>query len=293
MKVGCAIDAFQPLAGNATSAGDAVVSKAETAEESGFDYVECPDHHVSDDRRFFQHLPTASRLSATFDHVAVMCLLPLYNPVYLAERLGTLDCFVDRLDLWCAVGGHEPAFEAFDVPLADRAELFTEHLSVIESLLVNDAPISYDGTHITLDEVSINPRPDPRICIGGIAKPAVRRAGRRGDAWIVSVRETDDDLERKLEWFRDAGGGDVILRRDALVREDADEAASAVDSLVRDGYRDWDDPSGRILSGDPATVADRLDQYDSLGVDEVVVSPVDDQAEETVEQFSDVWEYLD
>jgi alkanesulfonate monooxygenase SsuD/methylene tetrahydromethanopterin reductase-like flavin-dependent oxidoreductase (luciferase family) len=293
MKVGCATSAFQPLTGDLTSAGDAVVSGAETAKESGFDYVECPDHHISEDRHFFQHLPTASRLSATFDHVAVMCLLPLYDPVYLAQRIGTLDCFVDHLDLWCAVGGHEPAFEAFDVPLANRAELFTEHLSVIESLVATDGPVSYDGKHITLDDVSINPRPDPRICIGGIAKPAVRRAGERGDAWIVSVRETDDDLERKLEWFRDAGGGDVILRRDALIRKDTDEAASAVNSLVQDGYRDWDDPSGRILYGDPATVADRLERYDSLGVDEVVVSPVDDQAGGTVERFSDVWNYLD
>lgn len=293
MKVGYAIDAFQPLASDSTTAGDAVVSDAQAATDSGFDYVECPDHHVSDDRHFFQHLPTASRLSATFDHVAVMCLLPLYDPVYLAERLGTLDCFVDQLDMWCAVGGHEPAFEAFDVPIENRAELFIEHLSVIESLAANDDPVSFDGTHVTLDEVRVNPRPDPRICIGGIAKPAVRRAGRRGDAWIVSVRETDDDLERKLEWFTDAGGGDVILRRDALIREEADDAASEVDTLIQGGYRDWDDPSGRILYGDPATVADRLEGYESLGVDEVVVSPIDDGADETVDRFGDVWDYLD
>jgi alkanesulfonate monooxygenase SsuD/methylene tetrahydromethanopterin reductase-like flavin-dependent oxidoreductase (luciferase family) len=292
MKVGYAIDAFQPLTSDATTAGDAVVSGAETAGERGFDYVECPDHHISEKRRFFQHIPTASRLSATFDHVAVMCLLPLYDPVYLAERLGTLDCFVDQLDMWCAVGGHEPAFEALDVPLEDRAELFNEHLSVIESFAATDDPVSFDGTHVSLDEVSINPRPDPRVCIGGIAKPAVERAGRRGDAWIVSVRESDADLERKLEWFTDAGGGDVILRRDALIRERANDAAADVDALIADGYRGWDDPGGRILSGDPATVANRLEAYESLGVDEVVVSPIDDGADETVDRFDDVQDYL-
>ncbi|MWV38478.1 LLM class flavin-dependent oxidoreductase [Natrialba sp. INN-245] len=291
MKIGYAIDAFQSLDSDSASAGDDVVSGAQAAYDSDFDYVECPDHHISDDRHFFQHLPTASRLSATFDHVAVMCLLPLYDPVYLAERLGTLDCFVDQLDLWCAIGGHEPAFDAFDVSFENRAELFDEHLSVIESLTADDEPVFFDGEHVSLDGVLINPRPDLRVCIGGIAKPAVRRAGRRGDAWVVSVQETDDDLERKLEWFNDAGGGDVVLRRDALIRDDATTAAADVESLIQNGYRGWDDPAGRILSGDPATVADRLEQYESLGVDDVVISPVDD-AGETVDRFRDVRKYL-
>ncbi len=82
-----------------------------------------------------------------------------------------------------------------------------------------------------------------------------------------------------------------MLRRDALIRDDATAAAADVESLIQNGYRGWDDPAGRILSGDPATVADRLEQYESLGVDEVVISPVDD-AGETVDRFRDVRKYL-
>jgi alkanesulfonate monooxygenase SsuD/methylene tetrahydromethanopterin reductase-like flavin-dependent oxidoreductase (luciferase family) len=78
-----------------------------------------------------------------------------------------------------------------------------------------------------------------------------------------------------------------------LIREHADDAAAEVDALIEDGYRGWDDPAGRILHGDPATVADRLERYESLGVDDVVVSPIDEGAAETVDRFDDVWDYLD
>lgn len=292
MELGFTIDPFHPDSIPPRQAGEAVLEGAVRAQREGLDYVQCPAHHVSGDRKFLQAIPTAARLGAVFDHVAVMCLLPLHDPVQLTERLGTLGCFVDDLDLWCAVGGHEAAFEAFGVPMAERGRRFDEHLSVIQQLCDGD-PVTVDGEFVTLEDVVVNPRPDPRICIGGIAEPAVRRAGRRGDAWVVSAREGDADIERKLEWFEAAGGGDVLVRRDVLVREDADEASEALDAVLAAGYRGWDRAAAeeRILCGGVDDVVDRFEAYETLGIDEVVISPV--RASETAETLRLVAEARD
>ncbi|WP_435348589.1 LLM class flavin-dependent oxidoreductase [Haloarchaeobius sp. HRN-SO-5] len=269
----------------ASENAEALVGRAELATELDYEYVEVGDHHVTSDDQFFQNVPTAGRLAAEVDHLAVLFLLPMYHPLYVAEYLGTLGAFTDRLDFWCAVGGNPDSFDALDIPLSDRAGRIEEALAVVTRLLDGD-PVSFDGDHFSLDETTISPTADPRICIGGLARPAVERAGRLGDAWVVHPSERVDDLRRKRGWFEDAGGDTVIVRRDALVLEDGDEARERVESMLRAGYRGWPEDAEYPLVGDAEDVAADLEALQEAGADEVVVGAMDHET--AAETFREV-----
>jgi len=201
-------------------------------------------------------------------------LLPLHHPIHLAERCGTLAAFADRFDLWCALGYNDAAFEAFDVPMAERVPGSSSRSGIVEALLSEDS-VSVDGDYYSLDDVSINPDATPeRVCIGGSAEPAVRRAGRLGNAWVTVPTETIDAIETKHEWFESEGGDEIIVRRDALVLKDGDYARDVATDLLRSGYRGWDVESEYPLVGDAETVASELADLAEAGASEVVVRPM-------------------
>lgn len=267
---------------------DRLVSNVRTAREAGFDYVELGDHHVTSDGRFLQNVPTAGRLAAEFDHVAVTFLLPLYDPLYVAEYLGTLGAFVDRLDAWPVIGGDEQSFDAVDVPVDERGPRFVEALRLVRRLL-SETSVTFDGEFYSVTDVSVEPRADVRWCIGGLSEPAVRRAGRLGDAWAVHPSESPTDVERKLEWFRDSGGGDVVVRRDGLVLEERDAARTHVDELLENGYRGWPSDQDWMVVGSPENAAAEFGALCDLGVDEVVFGVVSENqrhVRETLEGVS-------
>lgn len=113
---------------------------------------------------------------------------------------------------------------------------FVESLELIRRLWRDD-DVTADEEFRTLDNVSVNPKASPeRVCIAGRAEPAVRRAGRLGDSWVAGI-ESLPDLRRKREWFDAAGGGDILVRRDALVLEDGDRARKLAERKLREGYR--------------------------------------------------------
>lgn len=253
-----------------------LVDRASTAAAAGYDFVQVGDHHVRRDKQYVQNVPAAARLTAEFDRVAVMCLLPLWDPLLLAEQLGTVDAFAGEFDLWCALGWREEEFAAFGVPTAERAARFEESLALLRALWAGD-DVDFDGEFYEVSGVTVAPKADPaRVCIGGGAEPAVRRAGRLGDAWVANADETEADIERKAGWAAEAGGGEVLARRDALVLEDGTEARALARKLLADGYRGWDHDAP-VLVGDPTHVATDLDRLSRLGVDGVAGRPMSEE----------------
>lgn len=274
MEIGYSITSRQSLDVSSTDAGSTMLRRVRAARDAGFDYVQAGDHHVVSDAQYFQNVPTLGRLTAEFDHVGGMFLLPLYDPVLLAEQVGTLAAFTSQFDMWCAVGYVEDEFDAFGVPLAERGARFEEMLELLR-LLWSEDDVTYEGTYYSVDGVTINPKALPRVCIGGGAKPAVQRAGRLGDAWVGAPGVSLDELEQKLVWFTEAGGGDVVLRRDVLVLEDGDEAHRRATELLESGYRGWSmDDRDHLVIGGPDEVESELGRLSDLGVDEVVVRPM-------------------
>jgi len=282
MELGYFATPYFPAERQPTENATALVERARVAREAGYEYVQAADHHITHDGQFFQNGPTAGRLAAEFDHVAVLYLLPLYHPLVVAEQVGTLGAFVDRLDVWCAIGGNEAAFDVLGIDMDRRVPRFLEGVELLGRLLA-DNHVTFEGEIFDVEDVSVNPKATVRLCLGGLAEPAVRRAGRLGDAWIAHPTESLSDLDRKLGWVRDAGGDDAVVRRDALVLEDGDEAREIAREMLEGGYRGWPVDADWPLVGAPDEVATELGALADRGVNEVVVGAMNhDYAEETI-----------
>jgi alkanesulfonate monooxygenase SsuD/methylene tetrahydromethanopterin reductase-like flavin-dependent oxidoreductase (luciferase family) len=253
---------------------------AAAACDAGLDGLLVGDNHAVP-RAFansFAPIPTLARLSAVTGSmpIGMVLLAPFYEPIVLAEQIGTLAAFVDvPLIVVLANGGREDAFKAFDVSMPSRARR-TEELAVVLRTLLAGERATYRGRHLSLDGVQVSPQPRApvELWIAGTVPAAVERAGALGDGWLSGQNSTDDEVVRQLDVYRNAtakSGRPVraVLRRDIFVAATDAAAHAEVDRVLAEGYRGTG--KAELLVGSPAAVVDRLAHYRALGFDEVMV----------------------
>ena len=150
----------------------AAIDMVAFAESRGAVVAVLSEHHATDDR----HLPTplilASAMAARTNHLSIMvaaAVLPLYEPVRLAEEIAVLDIISHgRVAYVLGVGHRQEEYELFGLDHRRRGAVADELLAKLIDLLHGDG---------------ITPRPTsggPQLFIGGGSHAAARRAGRFG-----------------------------------------------------------------------------------------------------------------
>src|SRR2546422_7621640 len=105
-----------------------MIERARAAWEAGLDSLFLGDHHATA-VPYYQNVPMLGRLLAEWGDRPAGCLflLPLWNPVLVAEQVGTLAALArGRFILQCGLGDDESQFAAM------RSE---EHTSELQSRL--------------------------------------------------------------------------------------------------------------------------------------------------------------
>ena len=115
--------------------------------------------------------------------LAPVVILPLHDPVRLAEDLCVLDhVSVGRLDVTVALGYMPSEFGMFGVPLVERGARADRALQVLRDAF-DGRPFDYEGRRGT-----VRPGPyaegGPSIFVGGGVPAAARRAGRFGNGFF-------------------------------------------------------------------------------------------------------------
>jgi len=272
----------------------------------GFDSVWASQHYLSAPFSYFQPIPVLSRVAAEAGNMSLgtgVLLLPLHQPVDIAEQIATLDVICGgRFIFGVGLGYRDVENQAMGQDPRERAGRLAEALEVIERLWTGE-PVSYSGRHFTLDNVRISmppqQRPRPPIWIAANADGGVRRAARLGDAWLMNPHATLETLERQLALFRDTRK--ALGRRPAaeipLIKEcyvAPDRAAAVVEArpylgAKYEAYRQWEQdkalPAGesfasdfealardRFLLGDPGRLREEIARYrERLGVTTMIV----------------------
>jgi alkanesulfonate monooxygenase SsuD/methylene tetrahydromethanopterin reductase-like flavin-dependent oxidoreductase (luciferase family) len=278
------------------------------ARQAGFGSVVANQH-------FLMHpvtaLATIPYLSSVIDISGDMLLaigvavLPLMNPVLLAEDVATLDVLSNgRAVLGLAMGYRPEEFTAMGVSLKDRLVRFTEGLGVMQAIWSADPKWSYQGKHYQYPELpgGLKPkqRPHPPLWIAADADTAVRRAGRLGAAWYPNPRAGIDALRRQIDVYEASlkEHGKQIpavfpIRREIFIAPtDAEARRTAVPHLQAELARyasmgqfdampkedqyaltfDEANIPDAFLVGSPQSIAEQvLRLVDSLGVNHIVV----------------------
>jgi alkanesulfonate monooxygenase SsuD/methylene tetrahydromethanopterin reductase-like flavin-dependent oxidoreductase (luciferase family) len=281
------------------------VEQVRLARAVGFHSVWASQHYLSEPFTYFQPIPTLARVAAEAEGMTLgtgILLLPLLQPVDVAEQLATLDVITGgRLVVGVGLGYRDVENRALQVDPRARVSRFEEALDLVERLWGGE-PVTYQGKHFTLRDVrvSLRPlqRPRPAVWMAANADRGVERAARLADAWMMNPHTTLATLERQQALFhgtRRALGRPaaraVPLIREAYVAPSATAAMAEARGFLEEkyrAYRAWEQdkalPPGESLShgwealardrfviGDPVRVRDELARYrERLGATDVI-----------------------
>jgi alkanesulfonate monooxygenase SsuD/methylene tetrahydromethanopterin reductase-like flavin-dependent oxidoreductase (luciferase family) len=139
---------------------------------------------------------------------ATVLLLPLLNPVDVAEQVATLDVITEgRFVCGVGLGYREEEYEAFGIQGKERVPRFVESLEVIKRLWTEDE-VTHRGRYFTLTRarMAMKPvqKPHPPVWFAANNDAAVARAARMADAWIINPHAKLAVLEQQMRLYRKA-----------------------------------------------------------------------------------------
>ena len=261
-----------------------MVERAAAARRAGLDSLFVGDHHATPGA-YYQNVPILGRCLAEWGDApfGALFLLPLWNPVLLAEQVGTLAALAPgRFILQTGLGDGEDQFGAMGVRVKARVAMFEEGLDAIRRLLRGEVVSS--SARYQFRDARVTPRPSEPVdfWIGATAEPAIDRAARVGEAWLASPGLTPKQAQALIEHYRErckAHGRTptaIAIRRDIYVGESDAEADAVAGAKVRAGYRGFA-PDAPVY-GSVATVASKFKALAAMGYTDVIIRHIiDDQ----------------
>jgi probable F420-dependent oxidoreductase len=192
--------------------------------------------------------------------------LPFVSPAYLAKQAATVDVLSGgRLDLGLGIGWMPQEFAATGASMARRGARTAEYLAVLRTLWAGGvsefAGEFYEVPRSTVAPVPVQPG-GPPVLLGGLARPALERAGRIADGWVTSSRT---DLSRIAE------GVGVIRAAASEAGRDPDAVRIVCRGVVRAGV-EAPGPAGDgrpLLSGSPGQIREDTRWLAGQGVTEL------------------------
>jgi alkanesulfonate monooxygenase SsuD/methylene tetrahydromethanopterin reductase-like flavin-dependent oxidoreductase (luciferase family) len=187
-----------------------LLEQVKLARDLGFGSISASQHYLAAPFQYFQPIPLLARIAAESGEMRLITnilLLPLYNPIDLAEQLATLDIICNgRLVCGVGLGYRDLEYAVFGVERAARVSRFEEALSLLKRLWIEDE-VSFNGQHFRLDRahMTLKPvqRPRPLIWIAASSSAGIKRAARLGDAWTIAGHATLATLKRQVQFYRE------------------------------------------------------------------------------------------
>jgi alkanesulfonate monooxygenase SsuD/methylene tetrahydromethanopterin reductase-like flavin-dependent oxidoreductase (luciferase family) len=268
--------------------------------DAGFHSIFAGQHFLPAPYQMLQPVPLLGRLAAEAGDMRVgagILLLPLLNPVQVAEEAATLDILTGgRFILGVGLGYRDEEDAAFGLP-EKRVRVFREKLAVVTDLLEGrEVTASGHGYELRTARLELRPvqRPRPPVWMAANNDSAVRRAARLADTWFVNPHVTVAEVERQLELFRAERGSapdELPMMREACIAPTDEEALEVARPFLAPKYaayvdwgqsdvlppsdtlrREWDElRAGRFLVGSPETVAGQVEALREIGVTELVL----------------------
>jgi alkanesulfonate monooxygenase SsuD/methylene tetrahydromethanopterin reductase-like flavin-dependent oxidoreductase (luciferase family) len=279
-----------------------VLGQMRAANRVGLDSLSLGDHHSTGPGGYVQNVPMLGRLLAEWTDRPAGCLflVPLWNPVLMAEQIGTLAALSSGpFIVQAGLGGGGAQFRAMGADLAQRAARLEEGIVVAQALLRGEA-VESELWAIQGARVAPLPPEGTEWWIGGGVAKAIDRAARLGDCWYGNADLTPETAARDIALYRDACVRHdrtpvrIPIRKDVFIAEDRVEAERVGDALVAAGYRGFE--RGAVAYGDPDSVAQQLSVFEELGFTDVIIrtmSPIPpelgaDGADRSVELAAEV-----
>ncbi len=163
----------------------AALEQCSWADELGFTDVQLMEHHASTDGYLPSPIVLGSAVAGVTRQLAIrlcLVLLPLYDPLRVAEDLAVLDLISGgRLRLTVGLGYRQEEYEQFGVDMKRRPSLMEEAVETLKRAWTGE-PFDFRGRRVRVLPRPAQ-RPRPKITMGGASPASARRAARIADAY--------------------------------------------------------------------------------------------------------------
>lgn len=220
------------------------------ARDLGFSTVLCGQHFLAEPFQMLQPVPALARMAAEAEGMRLgvaIFLLPLLNPVAVAEEVATLDVVTGgRFIFGAGLGYREAEDMAFGLGRGERVRRLNENLDLMRRLWRGEAvtlerrDCRLSGARLTLRPLQ---HPHPPVWIAANNDAAVARAATLGDAWIINPHARLDTIARQIGLYRralEAAGKpfppELPMIREIAVADDRDQAVALVRPFLERKY---------------------------------------------------------
>ena len=148
------------------------------ADEHGLDIIVLSEHHGVTDGYLPAPLTLAAAIAGRTKKIRIniaAVLVPLHDPVRMAEQLAVLDLASGgRVSLVAGLGYRQEEFEMAGIDRKQRGKLLEEYVGVMRHAWTGE-PFEWRGRTV---RVTPKPKAEPMILVGGSTEMAARRAAR-------------------------------------------------------------------------------------------------------------------
>lgn len=267
---------------------------AVAAQENGLDGVFVGQHYlVGPEIQIFQPLVILPYLIAHCPQLYVgtcIYLLPLHNPVDVAEQVAAIDVMTNGRFLFGIGQGYLAAeFQAFGIEPATRTARLTENIRALRTLWRDDEA-SFDGRFYRFEKVRLSVRPlrregPPLMLAADTVRSATHVPARGCDLWLVSPRHSRAFLNEAVPAFRASLTAHCLpfrglpMARDLWIADSKQEAAAQIAPYFEGYYRQY------VRWGQPGERYD-VDLHELLR-DRVIYGTAEEVAEEIIDYHKD------
>jgi len=305
MKIGYFINGQYPANESMPQKIQDSVELVRAVRDAGFDLICAGQHYLSAPFQMSATLPLLARMAAEAGDMqvaATVVLLPLHNPVDLAESVATMDAICGgRFVFGIGLGYRDEEYMAFGVDRSERVERMNESLELMKLLWTEDE-VEFHGKYYNVPKVrpSTKPvqKPYPPIWVAANNDVAIRRAARWGYPWLINphatvpmVAEQFKTYTANLEKFGQPTPETLPMMRELYVASDRESAFIESQPYLETkyaAYAAWgqdkalpgnesfsvpyqDLAKDRFLLGSPDEVAEEMLRYqDELGVNYLI-----------------------
>jgi alkanesulfonate monooxygenase SsuD/methylene tetrahydromethanopterin reductase-like flavin-dependent oxidoreductase (luciferase family) len=259
-----------------------MVERTAAARQAGLDSLFVGDHHATPGP-YYQNVPIMGRLLAEWGAAPAGCLflLPLWNPVLIAEQVGTLAAIAQgRFIFQCGLGDEGKQFAAMGADIRYRPSAFEESFDLVKRLLRGETVSTSGRFHLENARVALRPAEPVEYWIGASADVAIDRAARIADGWLASPGQPPESARRQVELYRERCAkhgrppAAVAIRRDIFVAASAEAAEAVAGPIVSRGYRGFDPAA--LVWGSVEQVTEKFRALAAMGYTDVIVRHLTD-----------------
>ena len=268
MKIGIGLPAMIPSAN-----GGLILDWAKRADDSPFSTLAALDRIVFPNHEALTSLAAAAAVTSRVRLMTTVLIATIRKPAILAKQAATIDVLSNgRLTLGLGVGSRQSDFIAAPATFNDRGKRMTAQLELMKRIWSGEAVSDEIGPVGALPVQ----KGGPELLIGAREEPALRRAGRLGDGFIVGggperARAAADIVEDAWREAGKPGKPRLVGAAYYALGPNVSKGADYIRQYYASGA--FAEPHVQALLTTQESIKDMLKGFEDIGMDEFILWP--------------------